>query len=104
MLLQQNRISQSKPRVGRTFSPLQKPMTAPVSLIQSFAPLTAALAMPVFLLLWPFLNPTPSRSPVAYSDPMLGSTFSPALRLTNNANGTSQTHRPKYDAISVNVG
>jgi hypothetical protein len=41
---------------------------------------------------------------VAYSDPILGSTFSPADRETNSAKGTSQTQRPKYDAISVKEG
>jgi hypothetical protein len=41
---------------------------------------------------------------VAYSEPIEGSTFSPADSETNSANGTSQTHRPKYDAISVNEG
>jgi hypothetical protein len=35
---------------------------------------------------------------------MLGSTFSPADRETKRAKGTSQTQRPKYDAISVKEG
>ena len=58
----------------------------------------------------PPLKPIPSRdpfvpvSPVAYSLPILGSTFSPALKLTKRANGTSQMQIPKYDAISVKLG
>lgn len=43
-------------------------------------------------------------APVAYSDPILGSTFSPALKLTNNANGTNHTCSPKKLAISVKLG
>jgi hypothetical protein len=35
---------------------------------------------------------------------MLGKTFSPALKLTNKANGTNQTIKPKNDAISVKLG
>jgi hypothetical protein len=35
---------------------------------------------------------------------MEGNTFSPADSETKSANGTSQTHRPKYDAISVKEG
>jgi hypothetical protein len=46
----------------------------------------------------------PMDVPIAYSDPIVGNTFSPALKLTNSANGTNQTHKPKYDAISVKVG
>ena len=42
--------------------------------------------------------------PVAYSLPMLGRTFSPALREMKRAKGTSQTHMPKKEAISVKVG
>ena len=86
-----------------TFSPCHNPITAPVSPTQSLIPSTAALAMPVFLrfLLWPML---PFLSPVAYSEPILGSTFSPALKLTNSAKGTSHTHKPKYEAISVKLG
>lgn len=43
-------------------------------------------------------------SPVAYSDPILGSTFSEAESETKRENGMSQTHRPKKDAISVKDG
>lgn len=87
-------------------SPLQNPMSSPVSLVQSRTPSTKALAIPLFLDL-PSEGPRPvglARSPVAYSEPMLGNTFSPALKLTNRANGTSQTHRPKYEATSEKEG
>lgn len=71
---------------------------------------TAAFNKPFFLLTLP--SPVPKASPtvlgtsppVAYSLPMLGSTFSLALNDTNRAKGTSQTHIPKYEAISVKVG
>jgi hypothetical protein len=43
-------------------------------------------------------------SPVAYSDPILGSTFSLADSEMNSANGTSQTQRPKNEDISVKEG
>lgn len=100
-------------------------MTSPVSPTHSLTPLTIAFAMPAFVPLRCLLRPSPNAlllggalgvvgdfpelmkllpSPVAYSEPMLGSTFSPADRETKSANGTSHTHRPKYDAISVNVG
>lgn len=78
----------------RTLSFCHIPITAPVSPTHSLTLFTAAFAMPVFLRLCPF-TPTPALSPVAYSEPMLGSTFSPALRLTKKANGTNQTQIPK---------
>ena len=43
-------------------------------------------------------------SPVAYSLPMLGRTFSPADNETKRAKGISQMHNPKKDATSVKVG
>lgn len=87
-------------------SPLQNPMISPVSLVQSRTPSTKALAIPLFLdLPSEGLRPVGlARSPVTYSEPMLGNTFSPALKLTNRANGTSQTHRPKYEATSEKEG
>jgi hypothetical protein len=42
--------------------------------------------------------------PLGASLPIVGKTLSLADRLTNKAKGTSQTQRPKYEAISVNVG
>lgn len=87
-------------------SPLQRPMTSPVSLVQSRTPSTKALAIPLFLDLPPE-GPSPAGlacSPVTYSEPMLGNTFSPALKLTNRANGTSQMHSPKYEATSEKEG
>ena len=41
---------------------------------------------------------------VAYSEPIDGKMFSPALRDTNRAKGTSQIWRKKKDAISVKLG
>ena len=89
-------------------SPLQNPITSPVSPTQSRTPLTTAFAIPWFvpLLALPFLSPPTLSgslpalikllpSPVAYSDPILGKTFSPADSDTKSANGTSQTQRPK---------
>jgi hypothetical protein len=35
---------------------------------------------------------------------MLGKTYSPALKLTKSAKGTSQTFKPKKEAISVKLG
>ena len=101
---------------GLVFPPFQTPNNSPVSPIQSTTPLTAAFAIPAFCVPALFLPATPSLpgtlpgltkllpAPVAYSDPMLGSTFSPALKLTNSANGTNHTCSPKKLAISVNDG
>ena len=104
---------------GLVRSPFQKPMTSPVSPTHSLTPLTTAFAIPAFCV--PLLGlfflpsaPTPEGVcpgvvkllpvPVAYSDPMDGSTFSPAESDTKRLKGTSHTHRPKYEAISVKVG
>lgn len=46
----------------------------------------------------------PLTSREGCSVPMVGNTLSLADRLTNKAKGISQTHNPKYEAISVNVG
>lgn len=64
-----------------------------------------ALTNPLFLLPLPSPPPKPPApiptpptafgSPVAYSLPILGSTFSPALRDTKSVNGTSQMQMPK---------
>ena len=101
---------------GLVFSPFQTPSNSPVSPIHSTTPLTAALAIPAFCvpaLFLPILSSPPGTlpgltkllpAPVAYSDPMLGSTFSPALKLTNSANGTNHTCSPKNLASSVNDG
>lgn len=104
-------------RTGLVLSPFQNPINSPVSPTQSLTFVTACFAIPdcVLLLLClvrpgifadgsmpGLINELPC--PVAYSDPMLGSTFSPALRLTNRAKGTSHTFIPKNDAISVNEG
>lgn len=116
-------------RYGLDLSPFQNPMSSPVSPIQSLTPLTAALAMPAFVpalflpvlpyaldppsIGEPYADATPGScpgvtkllpAPVAYSDPMLGNTFSPADSETNKAKGTSHTCRPKKAAISVKVG
>src|SRR5436190_19394561 len=96
-------------------SPRQTPSSSPVSPIQSLTPSTNAFAIPLFLFFLstatsPITPPAPDvteveeplGTPIAYSEPIVGNTFSPALKLTNSAKGTNQTHRPKYDAISVN--
>lgn len=41
---------------------------------------------------------------VAYSDPIEGNTFSPALSDTKSAKGTSHICRKKNEAISVKLG
>lgn len=97
---------------NRLLSSLQNPINCPVSLTHPTVPSIAAFTNPFAFL--PLRSPRPPRlpsiavtllvSPVAYSLPMLGSTFSPALKETNSANGTSHTQRPKYDAISVKDG
>ena len=46
----------------------------------------------------------PDESRRGSSLPIVGSTLSLADKLTNSANGTIQTQRPKYEAISVKVG
>lgn len=90
-------------------SPLQNPITSPVSPTHSRTPSTATLTKP-FPPFFPFPPPTPAPiptplvSPVAYSLPILGRTFSLAVNDTNNENGTSQTQIPKYEAISVKDG
>lgn len=105
---------------GLVRSPFHNPSNSPVSPIHSVTLLTAALAIPADCVPARFrpvrlelsktaLGSTPGLTkllpaPVAYSEPILGSTFSPALKLTKSANGTSQTIKPKKDAISVNVG
>ena len=115
----------SSQKVGRVRSPFHRPMTSPVSPTQSRTPLIAFFAIPAFVPLLCLLRPsTPVPavplpkavvgsfpglikllpSPVAYSEPIDGNTFSPADSETKSAKGTSQTHSPKYDAISVNVG
>ncbi|KAG5986313.1 hypothetical protein E4U54_005494, partial [Claviceps lovelessii] len=43
-------------------------------------------------------------APRTGSVPMVGSTLSPADRLTNSAKGTSHTHRPKKEAIMEKLG
>ena len=111
---------------GRVLSPRHNPITSPVSPTHSLTPFTAAFAMPDCVLLRlcrvlpvtllsppvptiPCCGSCPALMkllpcPVAYSEPMLGSTFSPALKLTKSENGTSQTCNPKNEAISVNDG
>jgi hypothetical protein len=103
---------------GLVFSPFQTPNNSPVSPIHSTTPLTAAFAIPAFCvpaLFLPILSlslppgtlPGLTKllpAPVAYSDPILGNTFSPALKLTNSAKGTNHTCKPKKLAISVNDG
>lgn len=104
--------------VGLVLSPFHRPITSPVSPTQSLTPLIAFFAIPAFvpllclllpsspelLLAAPLPNPAPGSlpgvmkllpSPVAYSEPIEGSTFSPAERDTKSAKGTSQTQRPK---------
>lgn len=122
-------IRQASHHNGLVLSPRQNPISSPASPTHSLTPFTAALAMPVCVLLllclvrvdtpptlgmaypplamefgsWPGLtNELPA--PVAYSDPMDGRMFSPADSETNSANGTSHTPSPKKLAISVNVG
>ncbi len=91
-----------------TFSPLHNPKEAPVLANQSLIPLTACLAilsLPFDFVSAPFPGLTKLLpSPVAYSLPILGSTFSPALSAMNSEKGTSQTQSPKYADISVKVG
>src|ERR1700753_4339268 len=78
-----------------------------ISPTHSLTPSIACLAIPPTPL---FALPPDSRpgetkllpSPVAYSEPMVGSTFSPADSATNSAKGTSHTKMPKKDAISLN--
>ncbi|KAL8680198.1 MAG: hypothetical protein Q9186_003610 [Xanthomendoza sp. 1 TL-2023] len=88
-------------------------MASPVSPTHSKVPSIAAFTRPFapgLLLRSPLdprlLVPSPLRPafPVAYSLPMLGKTFSPALSETKRAKGVSQTQMPKNEAISVNVG
>lgn len=108
--------------VGLVLSPCQNPITSPVSPTQFLTPLTIVFAMPAFVpllcLLLPPPTPTPTPappptplpkplagsfpalikllpSPVAYSEPIEGNTFSPAESDTKSAKGTSQTQRPK---------
>lgn len=71
-------------------------LTWPISPLMPVMLALGAASLPGLMKLLP--------CPVAYSLPMLGSTFSPALKLTNNANGTSHTFKPKKLAISVKVG
>ena len=52
---------------------------------------------------WRLLDFRESSAPEG-SLPMVGRTLSLADRLTNNEKGINQTHRPKYEAISVKVG
>jgi hypothetical protein len=82
-------------------SVLHQPKTFPVSPTQSLKPSTTAFAIPCRLF---FLSPDPPGMPPGSSLPIVGSTLSLADKLTKRANGTSQTHRPKYEAISVKVG
>lgn len=87
-------VLQSGYHSGRVRSPFQKPSSSPVSLAQSRTPVTAAFAIPVCVpdrlcRVRPLYDPlTPTADPlgswpglmkllpwpVAYSDPMLGST------------------------------
>ena len=62
---------------------------------------TSTLTIP-----WPRLDLllSPPLVDAEGSLPMVGRTLSLAERLTNSANGTNQTHKPKYDATSVNEG
>jgi hypothetical protein len=78
-----------------------QPKTFPVSPTQSLNPSTTAFAIPCRLF---FLSPDIPGMPPGSSLPIVGSTLSLADKLTKRANGTSQTHSPKYEAISVNVG
>jgi len=82
-------------------SVLHQPMTFPVSPTQSLNLSTTAFAIPCRLF---FRSPDPPSIPPGSSLLIVGSTLSLADKLTKRANGTSQTHRPKYEAISVNVG
>lgn len=112
--------------VGLVRSPLQNPISSPVCPIHSLTPFTAAFAIPALVPVLPLLGPdNPPRpsmpaplapsgmapglmkllpSPVAYSDPIDGSTFSPADSDTNKLKGTNHTQSPKKDEISVKEG
>ncbi|KAI4244511.1 MAG: hypothetical protein L6R40_002978 [Gallowayella cf. fulva] len=85
-------------------------MACPVSPTHSKVPSIAAFTKPfapcfplrsLFESIFPVTLPPRPEFPVAYSLPMLGKTFSPALSDTNMAKGTSQTQRPKNEAISL---
>jgi hypothetical protein len=89
------------------------PMKSPVSLTHVLTLSTSCFASPEppfeLPLLVPFMPiglPADAKllpSPVAYSDPIDGSTSSLADKETKSAKGISQTHRPKKEATSVNV-
>jgi hypothetical protein len=102
------------PPKGGTLLPLLTKSTVSVthSLTLSISAFASPILSPFALLLspnefeagsWPGLIKL-DPSPVAYSLPMEGKTLSPADSATNKVNGTSQTHSPKNEAISLNDG